>query len=100
MLGILFLGIAFIAFLFSIPFLMEGSMRASLPFKASEAYDIWYDPHTEILYFKTGELMDPVEWSFNGFCTVWYWRSGKRCSTLVENELYEIWDKFFWNKEE
>lgn len=88
MLGILFLGLGFIAFMFSISFLVVGSMK---PFKASEAYDIEYDPHTELLTFKTKE--DSIQWSFKGRCTVWYWRSGKRCSTLVENELYEIWFK-------
>lgn len=82
--------------LFLIIFIFNG-LESAKPFKASEAYDIWYDPHTELLTFKTKE--DPIQWSFKGSCTVWYWRSGKRCSTFLEVELYEIWSKF-WDKEE
>lgn len=74
-----------------LPILIFKGLESSKPFKAKDAWDIHYE--NEILYFKTGELTDPINWSFKGSCTVWYWRSGKRCSTFLEVELYDIWSK-------
>lgn len=66
-------------------------MKASMPFIASEAYDISYQG--EILTFTTKRRNKVHHWRFKGDCTVWYWlRTGNRCSTLIEYELSQIWE--------
>lgn len=89
--GLMLLSIGFILFLFSIPFLMEASFDSLVPFSVKEAYDITYE--NEILKFKTKNKRGVYNWSFKGSCTVWYYMSGKRCSTLFEDKLSEIWEK-------
>ena len=89
--GLMLLSIGFIFFLFSIPFIMENSFKVSVPFSVKEAYDITYE--NEILKFKTKNKRGVYNWAFKGSCTVWYYMSGKRCSTLFEYNLSEIWEK-------
>lgn len=94
--GLVLLIIGFIFFLFSIPFIMEVSFDASVPFHAKDAYDIKYE--NEKLSFKTKDKHGINSWSFKGNCTVWYNMSGKRCHTLIEVQLNEIWEKVTYSK--
>lgn len=94
--GLFLLIIAFIAFLFSIPFIMENSFKIPPLFTAKEAYDIKYE--NNILSFKTKDKHGINNWSVKGSGTEWYFMSGKRCSTTTELRLNEIWEKIKYKK--
>lgn len=94
--GLFLLIIGAISFLFSIPFLVEKSFKGSVLFSVEEAYDITYEK--EILRFKTKDKDGVYDWAFRGSCTVWYHMSGKRCSTLYEVRLNEIWEKVMYER--
>ena len=94
--GLVVLVIVFILFLFCIPILMEGAFKSSAPFSVEYAYDITYED--EILRFKTRDKYGVCEWAFRGSCTVWYYMNGKRCGTLFEEKLSEIWEKVQWER--
>ena len=71
--------------------LSRGIKEFSNEFGVSHITDIHYNPTDKILYFKGGSGM---EYTFRGSCTVWYHLDGKRCHTILETSLSEIWHKW------
>ena len=90
--GFIALCVVFLGLVICLPLIIDGALKSTVPFKAKKAYDITYE--NGILSFKTETRKRAIQWKFRGDCTVWRWyTSNKRCTTMEEWELCQIWER-------